>query len=238
MASVATHFEGQSIPPPETWPLPAMLTVSCAASPASTHDALTLLSLDIAVVHETLDPEHAPPQPLKIPPGSGVWTTLSMEPSGTLQEQVEPATPQSISLLPPVTVPLPANETESVRVVAGDPENVAVISWSCPSEGTSQVSEVSASHGPSVPSVKSQSFQLTNVQPVAESVAVSVAAPPKLSAHVFLPSPHVIPLGLLVTRPLPTTLTAVTPVGGGGGGGVKTKVAVTLCVLSPASGVI
>src|SRR6185312_2624127 len=183
---------------------------------ASAQVALTLSSLDRSAVHELLAPVHAPPQPLKTPPESGVSTTVRTEPAGTVHEQVEPALPQSIWLLPPVSVPLPVNVVESVRLLVGGPAKTAVIVWSSPSV-MSQGPEV-LSQGPSLPAVRSQSFQWSNVQPFAVSFAVSVAVPPRLSAHVFLPSPHLIPFGL-VTCPLPTTLTALRPVAVGGGGG-------------------
>jgi hypothetical protein len=131
-----------------------MPTERSAVSVESANVALTLWLSERSAVHEIPAPEHEPPQPLKTLPGSGVSTTVRTEPEGTLHEQLEPESPQSISLWPPPeTVPLPAKLTESVRVVAGGPENVAVISWSSLSEITQ--SPVSPSQSPGPPAERS-----------------------------------------------------------------------------------
>ncbi len=94
------------------------------------------------------------------------------------------------------------------------------------------------SHGPAAPVVRSQSFQVSNVQPLAVLPAVRVTPLPELAEHACFPSPHLIPPGLLVTRPFPTALTATRPLAAGGVGALKTNVAVTLWVVSTVSGVI
>ena len=200
-AWLLTQVLGQLMAPPETWPLPATLTESCAVSVESIHVALTLLSPDISVVHELLVPEHAPPQPLKTAPGSGVSTTVSTEPSGTLQEQVEPALPQSIWLLPPVTVPLPVNVAESVRPFVGRARERRGDQVVVPVGDVAGGPRPSASQSPSMPSVRSQSFQWSNVQPFAVSVCGECRRTAEVESACLLAVSALDPLG--ARRPAP-----------------------------------
>jgi hypothetical protein len=232
VGSVSLHVDGplQSTLPPFTVPLPEISTVNSeVAALASAQVAFTVRSLFISTVQETPVPPQSPDQPLKTLLASGVSTTVRIEPLGTLHEQSLVTDPHSISLLPPVTVPEPVKLTESVRVPADGPANIAVIWWASLSETVQGLPP--PSHEPGAPVVKSQSLQATKSQASAVLSAVSTA--PLLvnvREHALLPSPHLIPPGSLVTRPLPITLTATRPAGGapGGGGGAKVNVACTL----------
>jgi hypothetical protein len=197
------HVGGQLMSPPLTEPPPETETVSKRVSVELAHDALTTRLPSITTVQATLVPAQAPPQPLKMFPSAGVWSSVSVEPVSTVQVQLVPgAEPQSIS--PPLTSPSPAKVTDSVLVVVGGPAKFAVTSCDVPLIGISHVLPTGA---------LGQPFQLSNVQSAAAvAVSVTVALPEKARWQVVAPLPQLMPPGPLVTVPLPIawTVTVVT----------------------------
>jgi hypothetical protein len=99
-ASVTTHLDGQSIPPPETCPPPVIPTVRVVVLVEVPQTAFTVLSPLSSTVHDVPVPEQAPPQPVKMSlVESGVSITVNVDPVGTgpqLQSPLAPV-PQSIS---------------------------------------------------------------------------------------------------------------------------------------------
>ena len=195
-AWVAEHVVGQAIPTPLTLPAPETATVRSTPVELA-QPALTERSAVSSTVQATLVPAHAPPQPVKTLSGAGVWRTVKVEPVRTAHEHFDPAgdDPQSIS--PPLTLPSPVNEVESVLIVTGGPAKFAKTVAAFPSTGISHVfSAVTVG----------QPVQESNAQPSgAFGVRVATPLPENAMWQVTAPLPQSRPAGVLVTEPLPMT---------------------------------
>ena len=148
------------------------------------------------------EPLHAPLQPPKTNPSSGVSTIVSVEPRGTCVEQSVSPVSQSMSspeMFPPFPEASPFDLTLSVLSPgAATVPKVAITSWSSSSmsKATSQVEPLQSPPQPE------------NVQPEA-GAALNVTLPVPLYEirQVVAPFPQFIELLLSVTRPRPITST-------------------------------
>ena len=108
-----------------TEPLPTIFIVSVAVAAASTPLPENLAVTPFADVIDTEQvirvPEHAPLQPRNFAPAEGFATSVTVEPGLSFAVQTRPQ-----SIPPPVTTPLPETDTESVRVLVGGAEKLAV----------------------------------------------------------------------------------------------------------------
>src|SRR5579862_6566537 len=133
----ATSFEHcvapspQSMPPPDTAPLPVTETTSENVEPVGgggpwppENDAVTDFAPSIVTTHVVVVPAQAPPQPLKPAPEPGVAVSVTCVFAASSAEHVDP--PAEVQLMPPpLTTPLPV--TVTLRLfVAADLTNVAV----------------------------------------------------------------------------------------------------------------
>lgn len=180
-----------------TEPLPTSLSVSVAVAAASTPPpenlAVTLFADVIDTVHVVRVPEHAPLQPRNFRPADGFATSVTVAPGLSLAVQTRPQT-----IPPPVTVPFPETETESVTVLGGGAENVAVTVFADVIE-TLHVGDVPL-HAPPQP---------VKVAPAAGvAVRVTVAFCDSFAVHVA-PAPQAIPPPLTVPLPLTVTVSVV-----------------------------
>lgn len=113
------HFPAEEL----TVPRPVTPIVS-AAGIAAPKAAETLFPAFIVSVHVVEPPLHAPPQPVKVAPETGVALSVTLAFSVTFALHVVPPLPQLIP--PPVTLPLPVTVTVSGTVWLVPLENVAV----------------------------------------------------------------------------------------------------------------
>jgi hypothetical protein len=156
--------------------------------------AVTVCATLIVTVHVVAVPLHAPPQPANLVPAAVVAVSTTLDPVATLALQVVAPLPQLTP--PPVTLPLPATETESTTVVGVPPENVALTLFALLIE-TVQVGLVPLQAPP----------HPANVAPEA-GVAVSVTLAPSawLAVHVVAPPPQLMPPPVTVPGPLTETV--------------------------------
>ena len=214
-ATLATQVLGQSMLPPDTWPLPATLTVSCAVEPpAGAQAAPTCLSPFISTVQEAAWPLHWPPQPWNTLPAAGVWKTVRVDPVGTTQAQDVPplALPQSIAL--PGGVGSGALMSPS-SPVAATPSSAKVtdnVLCDVPDFGLNSATAMLSEPEPRSHSVSVEPPQSPDQVPAANpppGFAESTTSAVSLNAakHFELPPPQVIPPGVLLTVPLPSTCT-------------------------------
>ena len=92
--------------------------------PLEVNVAVTLVVLFTVTLHRPV-PEHAPDQPVKVEPVDAIATRVTAVPFGTTAEHVEPQV-----IAPPVTVPVPVPNLETVTVEDGtDPGQFS--GWDC-----------------------------------------------------------------------------------------------------------
>lgn len=176
-----------------TEPLPTTFSVSVAVATASTplpeNRAVTLLADAIETEQVVRVPEQAPVQPRNFAPAEGFATSVTVEPGLSFAVQTRPQL-----IPPPVTVPFPETDTESVIVLAGGAEKLAVTVFADVIE-TVHVGKVPLQAPP----------QPMKVAPAAGvAVRVTVAFCASFAVQVA-PAPQAIPPPL--TLPLPVTVT-------------------------------
>ena len=203
-AKEAEHVESQEIPAGAlvTVPLPAPLGLTVSVK-VGTKVAVTTWAAFIVTVQEPL-PLQAPLQPMRAEPTAGVAVRVTAVP---LANEAEHVAPQEIPAGALVTVPLPAPLGLTISVKSGTKVAVTVVF---------------------APSVTVQVLVLEQpppLQPVkvepAVGVAVSVTTVPLVNEAEH-DAPQAMPVGALVTVPLPAPLGLTVSVKSG------TKVAVTV----------
>jgi len=164
-------------------PFPERATVSEGDEDAEAKAAVTLAFAVKSTLHVPV-PLHAPLQPAKVEFAAGVAVSVTVLPELNVAWHVVPQLMPDGSL---VTVPLPV--PERLRSNKGELENVADTVML---EFRVRVQDLEPLHAPP---------QFTNVNPaLGAAVNVTTVPPGKLPVHV---GPQLIPLGLLVTVPLP-----------------------------------
>jgi hypothetical protein len=161
--------------------------------------AVTDVAAVIVTVHVAAVPLHAPPQPVNLAPAAGAAVSTTLDPVATSAVQVAPPVPQLIP--PPVTLPLPATDTERTTVVGVPPEKDALTLFALLIE-TVQVVAVPLQAPP----------QPEKVAPEA-GVAVNVTLAPSdwLAVHAVAPLPQLIPPPVTVPGPLTETVSGTFP---------------------------
>jgi hypothetical protein len=171
-------------------PVPAGVTVSTCGGGSAVNVAVTVwLELNVTA-HVVALPEQPPPEkPANASPGSGFAVNVTIVPESKSAEHVAPQL-IAVGLLVTVPVPVPAGVT--VSVLLGTVElKVAVTVW-LELNVTVHVVALPEQPPPEKPA---------NVEPVAgAAVNVTCALVGKLAEHV---APQLIPVGLLVTVPVP-----------------------------------
>lgn len=195
--SVALHVTAplpQLMPPPLTLPEPETTADSRGDEPPPLpveKVADTDLAAVIETVHVVADPEHAPPQPVKVLPLSAVSLNVTFAFAASTTLQTAPSLPQLIP--PPMTVPSPVTLTVSPKPL----EKFAV---------TLRDATIDTVHVVDVP--PHAPVQPLNVAPVAAvATRVTLAFWAKLAEQMLAPPPQLIAPLPPLTFPAPLTVT-------------------------------
>ena len=166
-------------------PPPALVTVRVAGTALNV--AVTDLLALITTTHVPVPLHPLPLQPPKVDPGAGAAVNVTVVPDEKGKLHVVPQTIPAGLL---VTVPIPAPFLVTVRVNVLGPANTAVTVWSA---FITTLQEPFPLHPPPL--------QPVNVEPPAGAAVSTTVLPVAKSAAQVVPQE--IPLGLLVTVPVP-----------------------------------
>src|SRR5438093_415988 len=188
LANVAEQVVPQAIPAGAlvTVPLPAPLGLTVNVKVCSAKLAVTVVAAP-SVTEQVPVPAQPPPlQPVKVEPAAGAAVSVTAVP---LANEAEHVVPQEMPAGALVTVPLPAPLRLTVSVKVGSAKVAVTV-----------VALLSVTVHVPVPE-QPPPLQPVNVEPAA-GVAVSVTTVPFVDAAMHV-EPHEMPVGLLVTVPIP-----------------------------------